>query len=266
MWREMAPQLEAAHAALVARIDPGRTVLVGSTLAWHVRLAQETHAVPALTVHLSPVCIFSGLAPARLPGLFDLRGCPSGWVRGLHSAVERLAIDRVVAPEFDQIRRRLGLPPVRRVLSHRVNSPQGVACAWPADFAPRQADWPPRAETTGFPRWPAGLPQGFAPMAHDQFDNASGWVRQGVGVRFGRRGWARSLPRVRCMLFHPSCGQALAPASSGSSTGRPIGSLRHRCGTCCSFLGAFADRTVARGRPTGTVNRLLGVGTEEPFL
>ena len=297
MWREMAPQLEAAHAALVARIEPGRTVLVGSTLAWHVRLAQETHAVPALTVHLSPVCIFSGLAPARLPGLFDLRGWPASWVRGLHSAVERLAIDRVVAPEFDPIRRRLGLPPVRRVLSHWVNSPQGVACAWPADFAPRQADWPPRAETTGFPRWSAapgqalppdlaaflaegaapvgftpgsamahgraffaralhasatlgqrallitpyadqlprplppwachvayapfdlllpclralvhhggigtgaqalaaGLPQGFAPMAHDQFDNASKWVRQGVGVRFGRRGWARSLQRL----------------------------------------------------------------------
>ena len=87
MWREMQPQLEAAHAALVARIDPGRTVLVGSTLAWHVRLAQETHAVPALTVHLSPVCIFSGLAPARLPGLFDLRGWPPGWVRTVQAGV-----------------------------------------------------------------------------------------------------------------------------------------------------------------------------------
>ena len=42
----------------------------------------------------------------------------------------------------------------------------------------------------------AGLPQGFAPMAHDQFDNASRWVRQGVGLRFGRRGWARSLQRL----------------------------------------------------------------------
>jgi rhamnosyltransferase subunit B len=297
MWREMAPQLEAAHAALVAHIEPGRTVLVGSTLAWHVRLAQETHAVPALTVHLSPVCIFSGLAPARLPGLFDLRGWPAGWVRELQSVVERLAIDRVVAPEFDRIRRRLGLPPVRRVLSHWVNSPQGVACAWPADFAPPQADWPPQAVTTGFPRWAAapgqtlapdlaaflaegpapvgftpgsamahgrefferalkasaalgqramfitpyadqlpqplppwahhaayapfdlllprlralvhhggigtgaqalaaGLPQGFAPLAHDQFDNALRWAEQGVGVRFGRRGWARSLQRL----------------------------------------------------------------------
>ncbi len=109
MWREMQPQLEDAHAALVARIVPGRTVLVGSTLAWHVRLAQETHAVPALTVHLSPLCIFSALAPARLPGLFDLRGWPTGVVRGLQSWLERLAIDAVVAPGLDDIRQRLGL-------------------------------------------------------------------------------------------------------------------------------------------------------------
>ncbi len=297
MWREMHPQLEAAHAALVARIEPGRTVLVGSTLAWHVRLAQETHGVPALTVHLSPVCIFSALAPARLPGLFDLHGWPPGWVRGVQTWVERLAIDRVVAPRFDEIRSRLGLPPVRRLLSHWVHSPQGVACAWPADFAPAQRDWPPQAVTTGFPRWPAanglalapaleaflaagaapvgftpgsamahgrgfferalqacaalgerallitpyadqlpqplppwahhvaytpfdlllprlralvhhggigtgaqalaaGLPQGFAPLAHDQFDNSARWVRQGVGVSFGRRGWSRSLHRL----------------------------------------------------------------------
>ncbi len=297
IWREMQPQLEAAHAALVARIVPGRTVLVGSSLAWHVRLAQETHAVPALTVHLSPLCIFSALAPARLPGLFDLRGWPTGVVRHLQSWLERLAIDTVVAPGLDGIRQRLGLSPVRRVLSHWVHSPDGVACAWPADFAPAQADWPPQAVTTGFPRWSAapgqvlapalteflaagpapvgftpgsamahgrdffqralqataatgqrallitpyadqlpqplppwahnvayapfdlllpqlralvhhggigtgaqalaaGLPQGFVPLAHDQFDNAARWVRQGVGLHFGRGAWSRRLQQL----------------------------------------------------------------------
>jgi rhamnosyltransferase subunit B len=297
MWGELAPQLEAAHAALVARIEPGRTVLVGSTLAWHVRLAQETHGVPALTVHLSPVCLFSALAPARLPGLFDLRGWPVAWVRGLQAGIEHLAVDRVVAPGLDAIRGRLGLAPARRVLSRWMHSPDGVACAWPTDFAPAQADWPPRAVTTGFPRWPAapgqtlapaladflaagpapvgftpgsamahgrrfferalqacaalgqrallitpyadqlpqplpawahpvayepfdlllprlralvhhggigtgaqalaaGLPQGFVPLAHDQFDNSARWVRQGVGLRFGRFGWTRHLQRL----------------------------------------------------------------------
>jgi rhamnosyltransferase subunit B len=286
IWREMQPQLEDAHAALVARIVPGRTVLVGSTLAWHVRLAQETHAVPALTVHLSPLCIFSALAPARLPGLFDLRGWPSGMVRSLQSWLEHLAIDAVVAPGLDDIRQRLGLLPVRRVLSHWVHLPEVVACAWPAEFEPPQADWPPQAVTTGFPRWSAapgqllapaltkflaagpapvgftprsamahgrdffqrallitpyadqlpqplppwahnvactpfdlllpqlralvhhggigtgaqalaaGLPQGFVQRAHEQFDNAARWVRQGVGLHFGRRVWVHSLQRL----------------------------------------------------------------------
>jgi rhamnosyltransferase subunit B len=178
-----------------------------------------------------------------------------------------------------------------------VHSPQGVACAWPADFAPPQADWPPQAVTTGFPLWSAapgqvlepalaeflaagsapvgftpgsamahgrdffqralqataatgqrallitpyadqlpqplppwahnvayapfdlllpqlralvhhggigtgaqalaaGLPQGFVPLAHDQFDNAARWVRQGVGLHFGRGAWASSLQRL----------------------------------------------------------------------
>jgi rhamnosyltransferase subunit B len=243
------------------------------------------------------LCIFSGLAPARLPGLFDLSAWPASWARGLQALIERLAIDRVVAPEFDEIRRRLGLAPVRRLLSQWVNSPQGVACAWPSDFAPAQLDWPPQAVTTGFPRWQArpgealpsdlaaflhagaapvgftpgsamahgrdfferalqacdalgqravfitpyaeqlpqplpawahavayapfdlllprlralvhhggigtgaqtlaaGLPQGFVPLAHDQFDNAARWVKQGVGLRFGRWAWSRSLHQL----------------------------------------------------------------------
>jgi rhamnosyltransferase subunit B len=270
-----------------------------------MRLAQETQRVPAATVHLSPLCIFSALAPARLPGLFDLHGWPVPVARSILSTVERLAIDRVAAPGLNAVRRQLGLPPVQRLLSHWVNSPDLVVCAWPEAFAPRQTDWPAQAVTTGFPRWPAtpgqaldpalaaflaagpapvgftpgsamahgreffaqalracaalgqralfvtpyadqlpgelppwamavsyapfdlllprlralvhhggigtgaqalaaGLPQGFVPFAHDQFDNARRWVRQGVGVgvgvnlgsTLGRRGWARPLKRL----------------------------------------------------------------------
>ncbi len=297
MWQEMAPQLAAAHDALVARIVPGQTLLVGGTLAWHVRLAQETQRVPAATVHLSPLCIFSALAPARLPGLFSLRGWPVPLVRGIQATVERLAIDRVAAPGLNALRGRLGLPPVQHLLSRWVNSPELVVCAWPEAFAPRQADWPAQAVTTGFPRWPAtqgqtldpaldaflsagpapvgftpgsamahgrdffaqalqvcaalgqralfvtpyadqlpselppwamtvryvpfdlllprlraivhhggigtgaqagaaGLPQGFVPFAHDQFDNAQRWVRQGVGLTLGRNAWAPALERL----------------------------------------------------------------------
>jgi len=204
LWGEMQPRLVEAHDALVARVQTGRTVLVGSTLAWHVRLAQETQHLPAATVHLSPMCIFSAEAPARLPGLPDLTGWPSGAVRWVLRGLERAYLDRIVAPGLDAIRGQLGLAPVRHVLSEWVHSPQSVLCAWPDWFAPPQSDWPPQARTTGFPRWPAaagsvlddGLqhfldagppPIGFTPgsaMAHgrDFFDRALSASR-----RMGRR-------------------------------------------------------------------------------
>ena len=155
LWREMQPRLVEAHDALVARVQPGRTVLVGSTLAWHVRLAQETQRLPAATVHLSPMCIFSAQAPARLPGLPDLTGWPVGAVRWVMRGLERVYLDRIVAPGLDAIRKQLGLAPVRHVLSEWVHSPQSVLCAWPNWFAPPQSDWPSQARTTGFPLWPA---------------------------------------------------------------------------------------------------------------
>jgi len=155
LWQEMQPRLLEAHRSLLSRVQPGRTMLVGSTLAWPVRLAQETHGLPAVTVHLSPICMFSAQAPAVLPGVGDLSGWPAPLVRLIHSSVERGFIDRVIVPGFDPIRRALGLPPVRRVMSHWVNSPQQVVCAWPEWFAPHQADWPTQAVTTGFPRWSA---------------------------------------------------------------------------------------------------------------
>lgn len=155
LWQEMQPRLVEAHRTLLSRVQPGRTALVGSTLAWPVRLAQETHGLPAVTVHLSPICMFSAQAPAVLPAVGDLSGCPAPLVRLIHSSVERGFIDRVIAPGFDEIRRGLGLPPVRRVMSRWVNSPQRVVCAWPAWFAPMQPDWPAQAVTSGFPRWSA---------------------------------------------------------------------------------------------------------------
>ena len=163
LWQAIAQRLVEAHRLLIARAQPGRTVLVGSTLAMPVRLAQETHGLPAAMVHLSPVCIWSAQAPAVLPGLGDLSGWPPALVRLIQAAIERGFIDRVVAPGFDRIRAELGLPPVRRLLSHWINSPQRVVCAWPDWFAPKQSDWPAQAVTTGFARWSGTAAQALDP-------------------------------------------------------------------------------------------------------
>lgn len=163
LWEAIEKRLVDAHRLLITRARPGRTVLVGSTLAMPVRLAQETHGLPTVTVHLSPVCIWSGQAPAVLPGLGDLSGWPPVLVRLIQAAVERGFIDRVLTPGFDRIRRDLGLPRVRHVLSRWIHSPQCVVCAWPDWYSPKQSDWPAQAVTTGFARWSGTAAQSLDP-------------------------------------------------------------------------------------------------------
>jgi rhamnosyltransferase subunit B len=149
---ELAQRLPEAYALTAAQVRPD-TVLVGSTLSWNVRLAQEALRVPAATVHLAPACIFSAVAPPRLPGIGDLSWLPAPLLRRLQAAGERWAVDPLAAPRLNALRATLGLPPVRRLLGDWQHSPDAVIAAWPDWFAPVQPDWPPRSATTGFPLW-----------------------------------------------------------------------------------------------------------------
>ena len=218
LWLAIAQRLVEAHRLLVARAQPGRTVLVGSTLALHVRLAQETHRIPAAMVHLSPVCMWSAQAPAVIPGLGDLSGWPPALVRLIQAAIERGFIDRVMAPGFDRIRRDLGLPPARRLLSRWVNSPQRVVCAWPEWFSPKQTDWPVQAVTTGFARWSGTAAQSLDP-ALLSFLNAGpppiGFT-PGSAMAHGRDFFARALAasaalNQRALLITPYADQLPHP-------------------------------------------------------
>jgi rhamnosyltransferase subunit B len=218
LWQAIAQRLVEAHRLLIARAQPGRTVLVGSTLAMPVRLAQETHGLPTVTVHLSPVCIWSAQAPAVLPGLGDLSGWPPALVRLIQTAVERGFIDRVVTPGFDCIRRDLGLPPVRRVLSHWIHSPQRVVCAWPDWFSPKQPDWPAQAVTTGFARWSgtAGQPLDPALLSFLNTGPAPIGFTPGSAMAQGRDFFARALAassalNQRALLITPYADQLPHP-------------------------------------------------------
>jgi rhamnosyltransferase subunit B len=132
-------------------LDDPETVLVGSMLSWGVRLVQDARGLRGATLHLSPLCIPSAIAPPVLPGVGDLSWLPTWAMRPFQWAGERLVLDRWVAPRLNRFRATLGLPPVRRTLSRWMHSPDLVIGAWPDWFAPRQRDWPPCAVTTGFP-------------------------------------------------------------------------------------------------------------------
>ena len=126
-------------------------VLIGSTLSWGMRLVQEVAGLPGATVHLSPVCIPSAIAPPILPGVGDLSWMPYWSRRLLQRAGDRFVLDRLIGPRLNGFRASLGLPPVRRIWSRWVHSPDLTIGAWPEWFAPRQPDWPPQAQTSGFP-------------------------------------------------------------------------------------------------------------------
>jgi len=148
---ELLKRLPEAFAVTAALSRPRDTVLVGSSLSWGLRLVQEHSGLPAATVHLSPICLPSVTGPSVLPGVGDLSWLPVWARRALLSGVERLFIDRWVAPRLNQVRTGLGLASVQRVFSRWMHSPDLVIGAWPDWFAPPQPDWPAQAQTSGFP-------------------------------------------------------------------------------------------------------------------
>lgn len=160
--RHLGPMLEPAYDALVAHLRPG-TVLVGSTLAFPVRLAQEKLGIPAATVHLAPSVIFSADAPAAWPGATWITSAPRFVAAPLQRFAEWAALDPTMGGALAPLRAKLGLPPVDHVMSHWCHSPQRVVCAFPEWFAPPQRDWPANTVCTGFPRWSGAEQQGLAP-------------------------------------------------------------------------------------------------------
>ncbi len=166
MWRpasgarllvnELLHQLPEAQGLTAALVRPGATVLVGSTLSWATRLVQERFALPGATIHLSPFVLPSANRPPILPGGVDLARWPAWLVRGMQSGAERLVLDRWIGPPLNRLRRDLRLPPVQHVLSRWMHSPDLVIGAWPAWFAPPQADWPQPIELIDFPLFDEG--------------------------------------------------------------------------------------------------------------
>lgn len=148
--RAVRPLLEPVHRIIVERHVPGATLVVGSSLAFGARVAQESHGIPLVSVHLSPVLFRSGLASSRLPGLLVHVG-PAWFRRAQWRLVDTLVADPAICPWLNAFRGRLGLPPARRIWGEWMHSPLAVLGMFPDWFAPPQPDWPPGTELTGFP-------------------------------------------------------------------------------------------------------------------
>ncbi|MBL8825655.1 MAG: glycosyltransferase, partial [Planctomycetaceae bacterium] len=144
------PLVEPMYRAIEAHHTPGETLIVGSSLAFGARLAQDKLGIPAVTVHLSPSLFRSDFEGPRLPGMCVHRG--PAWFRHLQwYLADQLVIDRMVCPWLNVFRAELGLPPVSGVYRDWWHSPLKVLAMFPQWFAAKQPDWPEQTELTGFP-------------------------------------------------------------------------------------------------------------------
>jgi UDP:flavonoid glycosyltransferase YjiC (YdhE family) len=150
VFNEIAPRLRRAYAALEQVYEPNRTVLVGHSLSLFTRVFEETHHVPAVTVHLSPGVFRSDFRQPALPSGPDISRWPRWARRMLWWGVDRFALDPFIAPALNEWRAELGLAPVSRVLNSWFHSPQRVLALFPDWFGDPQPDWPPQVRCTGF--------------------------------------------------------------------------------------------------------------------
>lgn len=157
--------LRLVYERILEHYEPGHTVVVNSPLGLGARVAQDKFGVPLATVHIAP----SSLPSVHLAPVLPVGALPSWsprWLRRLaYWCGDRLVVDPLVCKELNRFRAELGLPPVYRIITRYWNSPQLVLGLFPNWFAPRQPDWPPQLQLTGFPRFdeatmtdmPAGL-------------------------------------------------------------------------------------------------------------
>jgi rhamnosyltransferase subunit B len=143
--------LRPMYEAIVANHEPGNTVMVGSSLAFAARIAQEKFAIPAATIHLQPLDFRSVSDPPKFAGMLLGPRVPRKLVALQFKLADRLFIDPLIAGPINALRAELGLPAVRGILKDWWNSPQRVIGMFPDWFAPPQLDWPPQTRLTGFP-------------------------------------------------------------------------------------------------------------------
>jgi len=148
IFRFLQPTLRRQHELLVTAAQARPTVAISSCLGLGARMAQETHQVPVLTVHLQPAVIWSRFNPPHFPGMFG-----PNWFKDFgYRLAEKWLINRPVLPFLNSWRQEFQLPPVKRVTDWW-NSPTGVFCLFPDWFAAPQPDWPAPLFQTDFPLW-----------------------------------------------------------------------------------------------------------------
>ena len=144
-------------ALLEQACEPGRTLVVGSLLAWATRLLGERQRVPVATVHLAPSWFRSNHRAPSIGPLGHLERAPAVVKRLIWRLMDRRFLDPLFTAPFNAVRAEYGLPPVTRLFHRWINAGDLTLGLFPAWFAPPQPDWPIGVELAGFPLYDHGM-------------------------------------------------------------------------------------------------------------
>jgi UDP:flavonoid glycosyltransferase YjiC (YdhE family) len=134
----------------------GCELLIAPGLAFAARIAHEVMHLPLVTMHLQPSCLMSihdfAVPHVWLSSINDWPIPIKRLVRGFGDYVA----DRALSPGPNAFRSKLGLLPIRHVVSDWWHSPQRVIGLFPEWYAGVQPDWPKQTVQTGFPLYDEG--------------------------------------------------------------------------------------------------------------
>lgn len=136
-------------AAEFARRD--EVVVLASSLALGARIARDTFGFPLASVHVQPVAFQSSIAPPRVSRFTLFPDWMPLWGRRMTWRLINTFMDSFIAPAINDVRTKVGLPKVRRILETYWHSPDRVIGLFPEWYAKPQADWPAQTVLTGFP-------------------------------------------------------------------------------------------------------------------
>src|ERR1700727_2254464 len=140
---------------LIEKHADSNTVVAFSSLAFGARIAQEKLGVPSASVHLQPSVIRTLVDQGMMGNVRLSASRPKWFKQGLFRIIDAVILDRRLKTPLNELRAKLGLVPVDRVMHRWMHSPQLVIAFFPEWFAAPQADWPANTHTVGFPLWDA---------------------------------------------------------------------------------------------------------------
>lgn len=129
---------------------PGKTVMLCSSLAFGARNPRDLLGIPMVSVHLAPSLFPSSYRQPVMHGMVIGQGAPK-FLKTLQWKIAAKVLDRLVCPDLNRFRNKLGLPPLRNMIFEGWHSPDRIIALFPEWFAAPQPDWPKQTRLTGFP-------------------------------------------------------------------------------------------------------------------